>query len=275
MKPSTRRVRRGAGIVLIAGCGLATHVASAATVDLPTTLPNLVGGGIGSTSSYAGASDRMLGAVPGMRYVTSTGHLLEWYGPYVQYDFGALTGLQWGPALSLRLGRKHVDDPVVSQIHDVSTTVEGGGYVGYEYDHGGALPFRLRAALTVLTNAGAVYTGAHVALNGSAWVPLGMRVFAGAGLGATWVSSGFNQTYFGVTADDSARSGLPAFSPGGGLEQVTSWLALVYRIDRSWFGGAMIYYQRLTGAAADSPIVSQRGTRNQITYGVGIAYAFR
>lgn len=37
----------------------------------------------------------------------------------------------------------------------------------------------------------------------------------------------------------------------------------------------MVYAQRLTGDAAASPIVTQRGTRNQLTYGVGIAYAWR
>jgi outer membrane scaffolding protein for murein synthesis (MipA/OmpV family) len=59
------------------------------------------------------------------------------------------------------------------------------------------------------------------------------------------------------------------------LNQITSWGAAIYQFNRNWFGGAMIYYQRLTGSAADSPIVTQRGTRNQITYGVGVAYAFR
>jgi MipA family protein len=213
--------------------------------------------------------------VPGLRYVTSDDHLLEWYGPYAQFDFGGLTGFQWGPAASLRLGRSHVDDPVVSQIHDVHTTVEGGGFLGYEYDHGGAFPYRLRGSVTVVTNAGIVYTGARITLNGSAWIPLNRRVFVGAGAGAGWVSQGFNQTYYGVTAEDSNRSGLAAYSPSGGLEQVTSWLAAIYQFDRHWFGGAMVYYQRITGSAADSPIVTQRGTRNQITYGVGIAYAFR
>ena len=60
-----------------------------------------------------------------------------------------------------------------------------------------------------------------------------------------------------------------------GLEQITSWGAAIYQFNKNWFGAAMIYYQRLTGSAAESPIVTQRGTRNQITYGVGVAYAFR
>ncbi|MFL9901241.1 MipA/OmpV family protein [Paraburkholderia fungorum] len=252
-----------------------TRGAFAASVDLPSGLPNLVGAGIGSTTEYAGGKDRTVGVVPGVRYVTGGGHLIEWYGPFAQYDFGGVTGFQWGPVVSLRLGRSHVDDPVVSQIHGVHTTIEGGGFVGYEYDHAGSFPYRLRGSLTVLTNAGVEYTGARVVLNGSAWVPISSRIFAGAGLGATWVSQGFNQTYFGVTAEDASRSGLPEFSPGGGLEQGTGWLAVIYQFNKSWYGGAMIYYQRLTGSAADSPIVTQRGTRNQITYGAGIAYAFR
>lgn len=37
----------------------------------------------------------------------------------------------------------------------------------------------------------------------------------------------------------------------------------------------MVYAQRLAGDAADSPIVTQRGTRNQITYGIGLGYTWR
>lgn len=262
---------------LMAGAcsSLTLGVACASPIDLSNTLPNFFGVGVGSTTEYAGGKDRIVGVVPGMRYVTSGGHLFEWYGTYAQYNFGSLSGFQWGPALALRLGRRDVDDPVVSQVHEVSTTVEGGGFVGYEYSHAGTMPYRLRGEVTVVTNAGYVYTGARVSLNTSAWFPLHARVLVGGGLGATWVSSGFNQTYYGVTPEDNAKSGLPVFSPGGGLNQVTGWIAGIYQFSPKWYAGAMVYYQRLTGDAADSPIVVQRGTRNQLTYGVGIAYAFR
>jgi outer membrane scaffolding protein for murein synthesis (MipA/OmpV family) len=253
----------------------AAHASQAAAVDLPGMLPSMIGGGLGSTTDYAGGKDRFVGAVPGVRYVTDGGRLFELYGPYAQFDLGGIAGLQYGPAISLRLGRNNVDDPVVSQVHEIHTTVEGGGFIGYEYEHPGSVPYRLRGSVTVMTNAGVVYTGARVSVNGSFWMPLYRRVFAGAGVGASWVSQGFNQVYFGVTQDDSARSGLPVFSPSGGLEQMTGWLAAIYQFDKHWFGGAMIYYQRVSGSAADSPIVTQRGNRNQITYGAGIAYAFK
>jgi len=249
--------------------------AHASPIDLPGAIPNMVGIGVGSTTEYAGGNERMLGVLPGLRYTTESGRLLEWYGPYAQFNFGGLTGWQYGPAVSLRLGRKDVDDPVVAQVHEIDTTVEAGGYVGYEYHAPGAIPYRLRGGVSVLTNAGIVYGGVRVNATGSLWVPVHRRVFLGAGLGMTWVSRSFNQTYFGVTEADSAASGLPVYSPGGGLEQCTGWLAAIYQIDRHWYAGAMIYMQRITGSAADSPIVSQRGTRNQITYGAGIAYAWK
>lgn len=260
------------GMLLMSG---AAFTATASPLDLPGTIPNMFGIGVGSTTEYAGGNERMIGVLPGLRYTTESGRLLEWYGPYAQFNFGSLTGFQYGPAVSLRLGRNDVDDPVVARIHEIDTTVEAGGFISYEYIHAGGIPYRLRGGINVLTNAGIVYGGARVSATGTLWVPVHTRMMLGLGVGLTWVSGSFNRTYFGVTPDDSAASGLPVYTPGGGLQQGTGWLGAIYRIDQHWHVGAMIYYQRITGSAADSPIVTQRGTRNQITYGAGIAYAWR
>lgn len=262
--------RLAAPLLLALSCS-----AEALPIDLPGVIPNMVGGGIGSTTQYAGGNERTIGVLPGLRYTTDSGRLLEWYGPYAQFNLGGLTGWQYGPAVQLRLGRNDVDDPVVARIHEIDTTVEAGGFFGYEYIAPGAVPYRLRGGVNVMTNAGIQYGGVRVAANGSFWMPVSPRALLGLGLGMTWVSRSFNQTYFGVTQADSAASGLPVYSPGGGLEQYTGWLAAIYRIDKHWFVGAMVYMQRITGDAADSPIVSQRGTRNQVTYGAGVAYAWK
>lgn len=44
-------------------------------------------------------------------------------------------------------------------------------------------------------------------------------------------------------------------------------------VKRCYPAGAMVYGQRLAGDGGDSPIMTRRGTRNQITYGAGVAYA--
>ncbi|WP_375508575.1 MipA/OmpV family protein, partial [uncultured Caballeronia sp.] len=181
-KRNERSMLAGLRVPFLLSGLIVAHASHAAAVDLPGMLPSMIGGGLGSTTDYAGGKDRFVGVVPGVRYVTDGGRLFELYGPYAQFDFGGITGLQYGPAISLRLGRSNVDDPVVSQVHEVHTTVEGGGFVGYEYEHLGTVPYRLRGSVTVVTNAGIVYTGARVSVNGSFWMPLNRRVFAGVGV---------------------------------------------------------------------------------------------
>lgn len=52
-------------VVLFATCFVIAQESRAASVDLPGVLPSMVGGGVGSTTDYAGARDRFVGAVPG------------------------------------------------------------------------------------------------------------------------------------------------------------------------------------------------------------------
>jgi outer membrane protein len=56
------------------------------------------------------------------------------------------------------------------------------------------------------------------------------------------------------------------------MRQVYAWPAVIVRLSARWFAGTGAFYQRLTGDAADSPIVTERGSPNQWT-GVGVGYA--
>lgn len=75
-------------------------------------------------------------------------------------------------------------------------------------------------------------------------------------------------TYFGVDAVQSARSGLPQFNPGGG---VLSY-GLAAQVSYDWSSRvqttAYAQYNRLTGDAARAPLVGQRGQRDQFTFGL-------
>ncbi|MFM0043856.1 MipA/OmpV family protein [Paraburkholderia sediminicola] len=78
------------------------------------------------------------------------------------------------------------------------------------------------------------------------------------------LGTGLQSTCYGVTAEDAGRSGLPAVGPSGGLEHITGRGAAIYPFNKNWLGGAMIYCQRLTGSAPDSPIVAQRSAARAI-----------
>ncbi|MFT4069969.1 MipA/OmpV family protein [Paraburkholderia sp.] len=92
-----------------------------------------------------------------------------------------------------------------------------------------------------------------------------------AGPGLTWASSKYNETYFGVTSEQSARSGLPTFSAGSGLNQLRFSLNGAYRIAPRWNVGASVSFAWLRGDATDSPITEKT---SQITYGLFCNYLF-
>jgi MipA family protein len=97
----------------------------------------------------------------------------------------------------------------------------------------------------------------------------GLTLTAGPGL--TWASSKYNETYFGVTGEQSARSGLPAFSADSGLNQLRFSVGGVYRFATHWNVGATVAFAWLRGDASDSPITEKT---SQITYGLFCSYLF-
>ena len=93
-------------------------------------------------------------------------------------------------------------------------------------------------------------------------------------LGTTYYSSDYNETYFGVTSSQSARSGLSKFRPDGGFSTVGGTVNTRYSFDQHWglLGG--VSYQRITGDAADSPLVDDEGSKNQYFGTLVLFYVF-
>lgn len=81
----------------------------------------------------------------------------------------------------------------------------------------------------------------------------------------------YMQTYFGVTPEQSARSGYPVYSPSLGLRDLQLYTALRYDLSEHWVvtGGPGI--TRLLGPAARSPLTQRKQTWN-ISAGVGYRF---
>ena len=260
--------------IVVASALLVTGAAGAITLDFS---PKLVGFGVGMTPRYAGARDDSIwGVVPGVRYqFDNSRKFIEWYGPLGSFNVLESESWQFGPSLGLRLGRSDVEDPVVRRLPEVDTTIEGGAMVSWTRLNTTGVPWRLRVGVVALTDFGDTYSGLNTSFWSSLWVPLSPTVFVGLGGGFSWSSSSFNQAFFGVTPAGSAASRLPAYTPDSGVRQWYAWPSIVVRLSRHWFGGAGLFYQRLVGPAGDSPIVTQRGDRNQLTGGLGIGYVWQ
>jgi MipA family protein len=246
--------------------------AAGLTVDV---IPNFVGGGVGVTTEWMGSKDSVFGLVPGGRVKFSSHRFAELYGPLMDVNVLDVPNWEFGPMLNYRFGRKDVEDPVVNLLPPIEGGWEAGVFVGYNYTNAQGIPWRLRLGVSATTAVSGGATGGHVTPYGSLWVPLSRTVFVGFGGGFTWSSASFMQQRFGVTPAASAASGLPEFSAGADVRQVYAWPAVLVRLSDHWYGGAGAFYQRLTGGAANSPIVAQRGDRDQWTAGVGLGYGWQ
>lgn len=90
----------------------------------------------------------------------------------------------------------------------------------------------------------------------------------------TVASNGYMDTYFGVSASDSARSGLPQYNPSTSLKDVQFAAALSYDITEDFDLGFLGVYKKLVwDANNDSPVVDV-GSTNQLIGSIFLTYSF-
>jgi outer membrane protein len=92
-----------------------------------------------------------------------------------------------------------------------------------------------------------------------------------AGPGVTIANAENTRTFFGVTAQQSARSGYAVYDPAGGVQNVRFSVGMNYRIGSGWFAGAFASESKLEGDAARSPFVEKK---QQFSVGTYIGYHF-
>src|SRR5262245_50779331 len=249
---------------LLLGAALALVVAQASGAERSVTvdfIPTFFGLAVGATTQWTGSKAYVSGVVPGGLIQLSGGRFAELYGPTADVNLLDSQNWEFGPLLSYRFGRKDVKDPVVNSLPPIDDGWEAGAFLGWHYTQTQGVPWHLRLGIVADTGVSGGATGSNVSPFASFWFPLSRTVFVGVGGGFTWSSAGFRQQRFGVTpaAAAAAASGLPVYTAGADIRQFFAWPALVIKLGDRWFAGAGAFYQRLTGDAAASPIVTQRG----------------
>lgn len=91
---------------------------------------------------------------------------------------------------------------------------------------------------------------------------------------ATWATSDYFETYYGVNKSESEASGLSTYNPGGGLDSVGAGAALTWQATPNLTTSSFVEYKRLEGPAAASSLVRERGDPNQWMIGVSMSYKF-
>jgi len=162
-------------------------------------------------------------------------------------------------------GRKENVDQRLAGLGDVDRTVNLGLY-------GVTFTRRFLTRAVVYTDVAGEGQGSFARLDLLARFRVDERVrfFAGPGLG--WGSRQYTQTFFGVSDEQSARSGLPEYQAGAGVNNLRFTTGANYRFAPNWNLIGSLTASRLSGQAGASPIVE---TRQQYLAFVSAIYLFR
>lgn len=172
-----------------------------------------------------------------------------------------------GPTLKVRLPRREGDDAKLRGLGDVNFAVELGGFAEYWFT-----PWlRARGELRQGVSGHHGLTGDLAA---DVVMPVTPQLTLSGGPRLSFDSGKTMQTYFGVDPAQSVLSGLPVYNPSGGVRSYGAGVMARYEITPQWATHLFVEYERLIGPAADSPLVALRGSRDQVTTGLGVTYSF-
>lgn len=100
---------------------------------------------------------------------------------------------------------------------------------------------------------------------------LSRRTTLTTGIVATIAGDRYLQTYFGVTPEQSARTGYPVHTPAFGVRDVAVYLSMRKEFDEDWVAVAGIGGTRLLGDARTSPLTRRAAAAS---FSAGLGYRF-
>lgn len=176
-------------------------------------------------------------------------------------------GLKIGPLIRYGFGREEGDNEVLRGLGDIDDAIELGGFARYS-----AGPWL--ADLQVAKDVAGGHEGVLVDA-GIGWrATLSPRWRTTLRAHATWADETHMQNVFGISAAQSARSGLRRHEAGGGFKDVGLSASLAFAVTENWLLIGRAGYSRLLGDAADSPIVADKGSADQLSGMLTIGYRF-
>ena len=158
-------------------------------------------------------------------------------------------GFSISPSFGFKGKRDASDGDALAGLDEIDRTVELGIRLGY-----GLGPLSTYATARRGFGGHEGITGAVGAKYRSELSP---ELTLWSGVQAVYGNGAFNDTYFGVTAAESAASGLPETSIGGGFNEAALIFEARYALGDATALLGEVRYARLIGDAADSPVVQE------------------
>jgi outer membrane protein len=217
---------------------------------------------------FEGANRSMFSPVP-IFSIRRAGSTEQFHGPrdsasIAIVDFGDFRAGPAGKFVSARNANSYSE---LNGLGDVKATVELGGFVEY-------YPVDWFRARGELRQGIGGHHGVVADFSGDFIVPVFQGLTVSAGPRFTLESTQATAPYFGINAMQAMATGLPVFNAQGGAHSYGAGAQVSYRFNPQWEVHSYVEYERLVGDAANSPLVTARGSPNQTTVGIGASYSF-
>ncbi len=241
--------------------------------------------GAGYVPDYEGADEygvqvggAVRGSVAGIAFKTSgigleldlipnlPGDIELSFGPEIQYS-------------AVRTGS--VKDEIVDMLPELDSTVELGFSAGISKKNLLTPVDSLALSYGMRWDVSGKGAGRQSRISLSYFTALSKGMGAGVSVGASWHDDKWADYYYTITPEGSAATdgALPVYEADGGMKD---WDAKAYwgmDLDGDFRNGGFgiatsLVYERLQGSAAETPIVSMRGDRDQFMVLAGVGYAF-
>lgn len=214
-------------------------------------------------------SERYTGIALPLFDIRPAGTPARFHSPRDGFGVGILdTGrFRAGPAFKIRLPRRESADADLNGLGNVDFAFEAGGFAEFW-----VTPW-LRTRAELRQGFGG-HHGIVGDLTADFVMPVTSQLTLSGGPRTTLMSDKAIDPYFSVNTTQSAASGLPVYSAGGGFYSWGAGAQARYAWSPQWATHVFLEYERLVGDAGNSPIVTLRGSRNQWQAGVGVTYSF-
>lgn len=257
-------------LLLIAALVSSALPALALASDLAPLPSTIIGAGVWSRPAYVGSDERVLAAIPVLRYYGT-----PWFARTTQgmLEGGTRTelfdGLTLGTQLAYEGGRDNKDSDFLKLHHVANLPVSVSYGVHAEWDGNlGPAPVNvlLRYRQELKSN-----RGAQTDLRGNIGVYGGDKLKVGLFVQATWANEKSNQAYYGVAVAQVTSTGLKAFTADAGVANTAIGLLWSYDLDAHWLLQGSLEQRQLPSKLSHSPLVQ---TRHNSYGSVGVAYRF-
>jgi outer membrane scaffolding protein for murein synthesis (MipA/OmpV family) len=253
-----RRFRAPLTVALLGGAAQAALAwGGLLLIESPPAATTLaVGPSVWSLPRSPGAGASQLSLLPGADLYTPGGFFAS-TDTGVGWNLSSRADVQAGLRLWPQFGRRQSDSP--RGVDGIGHRVQAEAFANWA-----PLPVLLLQG-GVLAGAGRHHDGVQTELGVTSGVPIGPDLL-GIGLAATWANGAWRRSYFGVSAAESAASGLPAWQPGAGWQDASLTFSAEHKLGAKWRLGGQLIVARLLGAAARSPLTaSPRQTAATLT----------